>query len=131
MAKKRKRYGSFAWTDPKTGYLYARVRVRHVDGKIKPIYRRAINLTHAEQLANEIKTEFDNRGQAFLDGRTMTFRELGEWYKEEYVVAPVYVSGKKVDGMRTWVSERQKIDRICKELGSELINDIDETTFRR
>ncbi|MBX7060823.1 MAG: hypothetical protein K1X52_04135 [Pyrinomonadaceae bacterium] len=33
--------------------------------------------------------------------------------------------------MRTWESERLKIDRIAAELGRELINDMDETIFRK
>lgn len=126
-----KRRSSYAWTDRKTGYIYARVQVQD-GGKRKAVYRRAKNLTHAEQLADEIKLEYESRGQAFLDGRQMTIEQLADWYKEEYVIEAVYVDGKKVDGMRTWESERRKIDRIVLELGPDvLINEIDESTLRR
>lgn len=129
MGKKK---SSYAWTDRKTGYIYARVQVRDGSGNAKSIYRRAKNLTHAEQLADEIKAEYESRGQAFLDGRTMTIEQLAAWYKEEYVIAPVYVDGKKVEGLRTWASERRKIDRIVAEFGPHtLINDIDEEMIRR
>lgn len=126
-----KRKSSYAWTDQKTGYVYARVQVRDKAGKLKSIYRRATNLTHAEQLADEIKAEHESRGQAFLDGRKMDFRQVAAWYKEEFVIAPVYIDGKKIDGMRTWESERRKIDRICDEIGDVLINDLDEDVLRR
>ncbi|MBE7516129.1 MAG: hypothetical protein HS105_05905 [Chloracidobacterium sp.] len=51
--------------------------------------------------------------------------------QNEYVIPPVYIDGKKVEGMRTWESERLKIDRISNELGRELVNEIDETHFRK
>jgi len=128
--KKRKRYGSYAWKSP-SGYLYARVFVKNDDGSVKPIYRRAENITHAEQIGEELKREFENRGQAFIDGRKMAFGELAEWYKKEFVISPVYVNGVKIEGMRTWQHERNKIDRIAKGIGTKvLISEMDESTFR-
>lgn len=127
---KRRRYGSFAWTDKKTGYLYARVRLAQGDGSVKTIYKRATNLKNAEQLAEEIKAEHELRGQAFIDGRSMTFAQLAEWYKKEFVIPPVYVDGQKSEGMRTWETELAKIDRIVTELGELLIGEMDETDFR-
>lgn len=128
--KKRKRYGSYAWKSP-SGYLYARVFIKNDDGTLKPIYRRADNITHAEQIGEELKREFENRGQAFIDGRKMTFGELAEWYKKEFVIPPVYVGGVKIEGMRTWENEQNKIDRIVKAIGKKLlISEIDDSTFR-
>ncbi len=128
--KKRKRYGSYAWKSP-SGYLYARVFVKNEDGSVKPIYRRADNITHAEQIGEELKREFENRGQAFIDGRKMAFGELAEWYKKEFVISPVYVNGIKIEGMRTWEHEQNKIDRIVTGIGKKvLISEIDESTFR-
>ncbi|MGB7200712.1 MAG: hypothetical protein WBD16_00425 [Pyrinomonadaceae bacterium] len=128
--KKRKRYGSYAWKSP-SGYLYARVFVKNDNGSVKPIYRRAENITHAEQIGEELKREFENRGQAFIDGRRMTLGELADWYKREFVIPPVYVKGVKIEGMRTWQNEQNKIDRIVKAIGDNaLISEIDDSTFR-
>lgn len=126
-----RRKAGYVWTDKKTGHLYARVQLRDSNGKVKQIYKRALNPTHAEQLASEILEESDARGQGYIEGRSMTFRKLADWYKKEYVIPPVYSDGKKVEGMRTWESERLKIDRIAAELGQELINEMDETIFRK
>lgn len=126
-----RRKAGYVWTDKKTGHLYARVQLRDSHGKVKQIYKRALNPTHAEQLASEILEESDARGQGYIEGRSMTFRKLADWYKKEYVIPPVYSDGKKVEGMRTWESERLKIDRIAAELGRELISDMDETIFRK
>lgn len=129
--KKRKRYGSYAWKSP-SGYLYARLFVKNDDGVVRPIYRRAENVTHAEQIGEELKSEYENRGQAFIDGRKMTFEELAEWYKAEYVIAPMYdTDGVKIEGMRTWENERRKINRIVESIGgNKLIADLDESVFR-
>jgi integrase len=128
--EKRRRYKSYAFKDAE-GKLYARVQVRRPDGTYRSVKRRALNLTHVDQLVAEIKKEFEDRGAAYLDGRAMTFKDLAEWYKEEFVIDAVYVEGKKVAGMRTWASERNKIDRISTSIGGRLISEIDELTLRR
>lgn len=129
--KKRRRYKSYAWKDPKTGYLYARVRVPKPDGGTKAIYKRALNLTHAEQLGDEILSEYEDRGAAFVEGYQKTFAMLADWYKETVTVPAVYKDGVKIDGMRTWETERQKIDRISIFLGKYLLTDIDEDVLRK
>lgn len=129
--KKRHRYGSFAWKHPKTGLLYARVRVKQPDGKLKTIYERADNITHAEQQGTKILAEHNERGQAFIDARGMTLRQLADWYKDEYVIPPVYVDGKKVDGMRSWEDARGKIDNICKHIGNLMVEELSEEDLRK
>src|SRR5689334_10228737 len=114
MPRRKKRevrdYGKYFWVDPATGYSYAKVQVptdeRTKTGKIKykTIKKRVKTVTEADQTARELLDEHTERGQAFLDGRVMTFQKLADWYKAEFVVAPIYVSGKKVDGMRSWQS---------------------------
>lgn len=93
--------------------------------------KRADNLTHADQLAEELLSEHSLRGQAFIDGRTMTFQKLANWYKAEFVIAPLYANGKKVAGMRSYEAEGNKIDRLCIIFGKLLINEIDEFVLRR
>lgn len=126
-----KRKASYVWTDPKTGYIYGRIQIKGANGKYKPIYTdQAINATHAEQLALELKEEYKKRGQAYLDGRNMTLSMLAEWYKERYVTEAVYEDGKKISGMRTWKAERNKIDAVCNRIGHLLINDITDETLQ-
>ncbi|MBE7516131.1 MAG: hypothetical protein HS105_05925 [Chloracidobacterium sp.] len=78
-----RRKAGYVWTDKKTGHIYARVQLRDSNGKVKQIYKRALNPTHAEQLAIEILEESDARGQGYIEGREMTFKKLAEWYKNE------------------------------------------------
>ncbi|MBK7513811.1 MAG: hypothetical protein IPI76_16360 [Chloracidobacterium sp.] len=90
-----------------------------------------MNLTHVQQLAEEILAQYKQRGQAYIDGHGITLERLADWYKTEYVIQPVYLDGVKIEGMRTWKSERLKIDRIVKIIGgSSLIHELDESSFR-
>ena len=126
-----KRKLSYVWKDPKTGYYYGRIQVKQDNGKYKTEYTdRAINATHAEQLALELKEKYAKSGQAFFDGRKMTLFDLAEWYKPKYAIPALYVDGKKVAGMRGWKAERSKIDRICSTLGHHLIVELDEDILR-
>lgn len=127
---RRSRYGNYAFKDV-NGKLYARVQLRQADGSLKTYKKRAMNLTHVQQLAEEILAQYKQRGQAYIDGHGMTLERLADWYKTEYVIQPVYLDGVKIEGMRTWKSERLKIDRIVKIIGgSSLIHELDESSFR-
>jgi site-specific recombinase XerD len=128
--KPRRNYRSYAWTDKKTGYLYARVRVKRPNGKTKSIYKRAKNLTHVAQLVDEIFDEHAARGEGFLEGRELVFNQAADWYRDKFVVAPVYNNrGQKVEGMRTWEFERGKIERLKKFFGPMKIVEINENTL--
>jgi integrase len=127
--KPRRKYQSYVFYDDK-GKLYAKVQVRQPTGKYKTIKKRAVNLTHVKQIAAEIQAEYADRGTAYLDGSKMTFGDLAEWYKAEFVIAPVYVDGARAEGMATWKGEEKKIDRIVAELGTKLLNDIDDDVLR-
>lgn len=127
---RRSRYGNYAFKDV-NGKLYARVQLRQADGSLKTYKKRALNQTHVQQLSEEILAQYKQRGQAYIDGHGMTLERLADWYKTEYVIQPVYLDGVKIEGMRTWKSERLKIDRIVKIIGgSSLIHELDESSFR-
>jgi hypothetical protein len=127
-----KRKTSYVWVNKKTGVIYGRVQIKQSNGKYKSIYTEpAKNATHAEELAERLKSEHQAKGNAYLDGRNMTFRQLADWYKEEFVTVPVYNDGVKVAGLRGWEMERRKIDRICAEIGHHLVNSVDESVLRK
>ena len=96
----------------KSGYIYARVQIKQPDGSYKEFYKPAKSVTHAEELAREMMDDHKDRGQGFVDSKDMRLQDLAKWYKDTYIIEPVYVEGKKVAGIRTWDTERRKIDRI-------------------
>lgn len=135
--KQRKDYGSYCWVDPRTRKLYAKVQIPtgkfYANGKAKykTIMKPAKNKTDAAQIAQDELKDHNSRGTAFLDGREMTFKKLADWYKDEYLIEAQYVNGAKVAGMRTWKAERSKLDRLCREFGKILLEDINETVLKR
>lgn len=125
--KKRQKYGACVWRHRQTGHFYARVQIRGSDGKIKTITRRAINQTHAKQLADEIKAEYETRRAGFIEGEAMTFSDLADWYLKTHVRPAIYSDkGLKAGGMRTYHNTRLRVERLRLFLGKMLIRDIDE-----
>lgn len=138
MAKKRRRYGSYYWIDKKTNLGYCKVQIptseTYPNGKLKykTVKKRALNATHAQQIAEELLSDFGERKKGYLEGMQMAFLELADWYKENYSVPPVYAEdGTKIKGKRTWQNERRKIDNMSKFFGKILINEIDEDVLMK
>lgn len=129
--KKRKKYGSNYWIDPKTKLGYARVIVRLPDGKKKQITQRADNSTHAEQIANDLIAQYADRGESYLTGRNMTFNNLADWYEKEFLVPPRYVNGQKVAGLRTFENEKNKLTRLRATFGKMLVSEIGYDVLHR
>ena len=129
--KKRKRYGSSYWIDPKTKLGYARVIIPQPGGKNKQIVRRAENSTHAQQIADEIRAEYADRGESYLTGRNLTFDQLAAWYEKEFLVPPRYVDGRKIAGLRTFENEKNKLIRLRSSFGNMLISEINYDVLHR
>ncbi|HXG83369.1 MAG TPA: phage integrase SAM-like domain-containing protein [Pyrinomonadaceae bacterium] len=129
--KKRKRYGSSYWIDPKTKLGYSRVIIPQPGGKNKQIVRRADNATHAQQIADELRAEYAERGESYLTGRNMTFDNLADWYEKEFLVAPRYVNGQKVAGLRTFENEKNKLNRLRATFGKMFVSEIDYDILHR
>lgn len=131
--KKRRRYASYYWLDPKTKLGYCKVQIptgetfENGKPKYKTIKKRADNPTHADQLASEIFDDYNSRKNTFLAGESMTFGELARWYKAHRACPPKYSpDGTKVAGMRTFETVRNRIIRIEKFFDDTLLKDITE-----
>lgn len=132
VMQNRRRYKSYAWTHPKTKKLYARVRIRQADGTLKAYLKPAINLKHADQLAGEMLDDYAVRKTGFIEGEAMTFSQLADWYKKTHSIPPVYSDdGSKVAGIRTFETEKRRIDKLKEFFGKVLIKNIDEEILRR
>ena len=129
--KKRRRHGSNYWIDPKTNLGYARVIIPQPGGKNKQITRRAKNATHAQQIADEIRAEYDERGESYLTGKNLAFSQLADWYEKEFLVPPRYVDGRKIAGLRTFENEKNKLNRLRLSFGKILISEITQDVLRR
>ena len=129
--KKRKRYGSSYWIDPKSKLGYARVIIPQQGGKSKQIVRRADNATHAQQIADEIRAEYADRGVSYLTGRNLMFNQLADWYEKEFLVPPRYIDGRKIAGLRTFENEKNKLARLRLFFGNLLVSDVNYDVLHR
>lgn len=129
---KRKRYKSYSWTHPKTKKLYARVQIKQPDGSIKTYLKPALNKTHVEQLANEMLADYAVRKSGFLEGEVLTFSSFADWYMEHHSIPPQYSEdGTKIAGIRTYQTEKRRIEKMKTYFGEILLKNINEDVLHR
>lgn len=106
------------------GDIYARVTYTDQHGKRRDIKRKAVSRTHARTLAKEMLAELDQRGDQALDTARMTFAQLAQHYIDHYLIAPQYVHGRKVRGLRTYKEGRRLARMLSAHFGKKLIREI-------
>ncbi len=101
--------------DKKTGDWIARVCYKNKNGKRTAVQRKAENKTQAKQVLAELLDVLEKGGRKAIDAEKMTFSDLVNYYEEIYCKPPHYVNGRKVSGLRSFVSVRGylKIFREC------------------
>ena len=84
------------------GTYWARITYLDQYGKRHELKRRAENKTHAKQLVQKLLLEIEQHGTSSLDSANMTFADLAQHYKDKYLIAPQYVDGRKVAGLKSY-----------------------------
>lgn len=97
---------------------FARFDYTDESGKRRTIRRRAENKTEAKELLRDLLQKHRERGQQLLDGDRMSFNTLADYYEKTYLIAPQYVDGRKVVGLRDW----RNCIRLLKVLKEYLAN---------
>lgn len=92
------------------GQLYASVSIPEGNGKYKRKRKRVGSKREARQWATD---QLNKSG--ILSGEISAFPELAEWYKNKFLVPPVYANGKRESGLRTWKTQRTVLEHLCKE----------------
>lgn len=132
--QKRKAYQRYAgyWTI-RGGKLYAVANIPLGNGTYKKKLKRVETKTEAMQWAvSEIGK--GRNGEAIFESshkRKNLFAEFAEWYKVEYLIAPVYQNGKRVSGLRTYKQQQAMADRLIKTLGTYDLKKITVDVLRR
>jgi site-specific recombinase XerD len=100
---------------------YARVRYTDETGLLREKKRRATSQADAVErrrtLREEIKTD---NATARRPVEEKTFAEMAKWYEEKYLVAPRYISDRKVAGLESWRRERNFVKRLVGFFGDDL-----------
>lgn len=124
--KKRQKYGEYCETI--NGKLYGSVYVQIAPGKYHRKRKRVGSVIEAKQWALA-ELERQTHGTIEVSGGT-TFGELSDWYRDEYLIEPIYENGVKVDGVKTWRDMRQKLKGISEHFGSRRLTSITEHDLR-
>lgn len=114
--KKKKatsRYGDYCTVI--NGELFAVVNQPIGGGKYKQKRKKVANATEARQWA---LGELDKLKHGTIEvSRLTTFADLAAWYKREFLIAPVFENGIKLDGVKDHKKLRAKLDRISEYFG--------------
>lgn len=130
MAKPNSRVKYREYTTIIKGKLYAVVNVPIGDGKYAQKRKRFDSKILAQQWALAELRKHSSSEDVFISS-DWTFADLAEWYKEEYLVAPVYQDGKKIEGLRGWKTQRTNLDRLTRSFGKYDIRENLLDVFRR
>lgn len=104
--------------------IYARVTYTDKDGKRHDKKRKAESRTHARSLIKQMLREQVERGDEALDTSRMTFAQLAKHYTEHYLIAPQYVQGRKVRGLRTYKEATRLVKMLAEHFGNREIRSI-------
>lgn len=122
MPKKRGRYGDY--TETINGVLYASVNIPLGNGKYKKRRKKVSTKTEARQWAESQL----NRG--YEVETNLSFSAIAEWYKEHYLIPPVYENKIRIAGFKDWKKQRGRLDRIALFFGARPVDSITEHDLR-
>lgn len=110
--KKKQRYGDYC--EVLDGHLYAAVSIPLGNGKYKRKRKKVDSKTDARNWA---LAELEKAKHGSITGTFETLRDLAEWYKTHFVIAPVIEKGKQIEGSKDWQKNRAKLDRLIERFG--------------
>lgn len=117
----RERTGSIV---EKKGKIYARVRFRDENGKLRDLMKVADSKADAKVKLKELLKQSETLSAKQLDAVKMTLRELAEFYRKNYLHKAVYVGEKKVSGVRGLEAAIYALNPVVEYFGSYRIKDI-------
>jgi integrase len=126
VKKKRSRYGDYC--EMVDGKLFAVVNLRQPSGKYKKKRKLVSNKTEARQWA---LNELDKLKKGHSLSSDITFQEFANWYKEEFLKAPRYEKGIKVEGSKDYLRATNKISKMSNFFGSKRISQFNELDVRQ
>lgn len=117
----RERTGSII---EKKGKIYARVRFRDENGKLRDLMKIAETKADAKTKLKELLSQSETLSAKQLDAVNLTLRELAEFYRKNYLHRAVYVGDKKVSGVRGLEAAIYALNPVVGYFGSYRIKDI-------
>jgi integrase len=98
----------------KEGHWYVRARYREFPGGPRHAAWRecAKNATAAKEVRQTLKKELEENGPESLLHNRDTWGALADYYRDHVLIPAQYLSGKKVDGRRSWKVARYQLKTL-------------------
>jgi integrase len=106
-----------------TKVWYARITYIE-EGRRKQRWRRAESKTDAKEIAKQLLRELDDHGGKTLDSAQMTFVQLADYFKTNYIISAQYANDRKVAGMRSAYDMELKLNILKQHFGKKRIRQI-------
>lgn len=114
----------YVYQNKKSGTWYGRVTYVDQKGKRKNVQRRADNKEHAKEVLKKLVRTLDDGDSRTLDGERFTFRDLADYYTENYVQEAQYANGRKVAGLRSSVTVQGYVKVLQRHFGGQRLSTI-------
>jgi integrase len=108
----------------RNGKIYARVRFKDENGKLRDLWRKAESKSDARKKLKQLVKESEELSAIELDSANMTLAELAEHYIKNYLQEAVYVGDKKVSGVRGVEPALYAVKPLVEYFGSRKIKSI-------
>jgi integrase len=105
----------------RTGYIFydkkrktwtARLTYKDELGRTRNIKRQVGNKTEGNNLLKKLLNDIDQHSSTIIDGAKLTFTKLADIYREEKLIKPVYEDGVRVEGLRSYKTERRRLKTL-------------------
>ncbi len=106
------------------GQLYARFVYTDGEGKRRERHVKAESKTHARELHDKMKREFEDHGQQTIDATRMTFRQLAEIYEKARLQPAEYKGDRKIAGRRSYKAPLGYLRTLNAYFGSKRLKSI-------
>ncbi len=111
-------------TRTRNGKMYARVTYQDDSGKIKEVWRKAETLTHAKELRKQMLRTLDDYGEKPLQAERMLFKDLANYYIDNYLQPPEYRGNRKIAGLRSYKTAKYQFQPVIDHFSSKLLRSI-------
>ncbi len=126
MATKRERH--YRVID---GQIYARFVYTNGEGKRKEKHVKAESKTHARELYEKMRREFEDHGQETLNATRLTFRQLADHYKKARLQPAEYKGDRKISGRRSYKAPLGYVATLVSHFGAKHIRSISHADIER
>lgn len=113
------------------GQIYARFVYTDGEGKRREKHLKAESKTHARELYDKMRREFEDHGQQSIDAARMTFRQLAEVYEKVKLQPAEYKGDRKISGRRSYKAPQGYLKTLVQHFGAKRVKSISHADIEK